>query len=83
MDELDIDQLIANRGAERRKSHRLNAEYFEAKLLKESERSVEWLLDQLKPKKSRKDCVIMQEITGYDFNGGGGEGVSSATGTSG
>ena len=63
--------MIENRGAVSRKSTRLNAEYFEAKLLKESERSVEWLLDQLKPTKSRKDCVIMQEITGYDFGSGG------------
>ena len=50
---------------------RLNAEYFEAKLLKESERSVEWLLDQLKPETSRKDRLILQEITGYDYGGGG------------
>ena len=48
-------------------SHKLNAEYFEAKLLKESERSVDWLLEQLKPESSRKDRLILQEITGYDY----------------
>ena len=47
MDELDIEHLIENRdGVENQeKTHKLNAEYFEAKLLKEEERSVEWLLD--------------------------------------
>ena len=48
-------------------SRGLNAEYFEAKLLKESERSVDWLLEQLKPESSRKDRLILQEITGYDY----------------
>ena len=66
------DHGLTNRqeSQQQQEPRKLNAEYFEAKLLKESERSVEWLLDQLKPERSRKDRLILQEITGYDYGEG-------------
>ena len=45
----------------------MNAKYFEAGLLKENERSVEWLLDKLRPESSRKDRLLLRSITGFDY----------------
>ena len=66
-DDNDGEGQLLSRQEPQQEPQKLNAEYFEAKLLKESERSVEWLLDQLKPQRSRKDRLILQEITGFDY----------------
>ena len=46
---------------------KLNAQYFEAGLLKENERNVEWLLEQLRPESSRRDRLLLRSITGFDY----------------
>ena len=47
---------------------KLNAQYFEERLLKENERSVEWLLDQLRPESSLRDRILIKSITGFDYS---------------
>ena len=44
----------------------MNSQFFEKKFLKEDERTIEWILDKLRPEESRKDRIILQSITGYD-----------------
>ena len=44
----------------------MNSQFFEKKFLKEDERTIEWILDKLRPEESREDRIILQSITGYD-----------------
>ena len=37
-------------------------------LLKEDERSVEWLLNQLRPESSLRDRLLLKSITGYEYS---------------
>ena len=44
----------------------MNSQFFEKKFLKEDERTIEWIMDKLRPEESREDRIILQSITGYD-----------------
>ena len=47
---------------------KLNAQYFEQKLLEPEQRSVEWLMEQLRPQGSLPDRLLAHSITENDYS---------------